>query len=141
MFNNSTIYDLIYTYNSGPIMIQPYLQYTRVNALPLFESGTAETFSGAILAKYTFNEHFSLPVRFEYIDSKAKGGDSPNLLYGAGSNAFSATITPTYVWKQFFARGEVSVVSASEITPGFAFGATGNNRSQVRGRFEFGVNF
>ncbi len=141
VFNNSTIYDIIYTYTNGPIFIQPYLQYTTVPALPLIGSGRAETFSGAVLARYTFNEHWSLPVRFEYIDSKAKDVNAPNLLYGAGSNAFSATITPTYVWKQFFARAELSVVSASGITPGSAFGLAGNDKSQVRGKFEFGVTF
>jgi hypothetical protein len=141
VFNNSTIYNIIYTYTNGPVFIQPYLQYTRVAALPLLGSGRAETYSGAMLARYTFNEHWSLPVRFEYIDSKAKDLNAPSLLYGAGSNAFSFTVTPTYVWKQFFARAEFSVVSASDITPGFAFGASGNDKSQVRGKFEFGVTF
>lgn len=141
VFNNSTIYDLIYTFNSGPVFIQPYIQYTTVPALPLLGTGEAETYSGAVLARYTFNEHWSLPVRFEYIDTKAKDASSPSLLYGAGSNAFSATVTPTYVWDQFFARAELSIVSASSITPGSAFGAFGNDRSQVRGRFEFGFNF
>lgn len=140
-FNNSTIYDIIYTYSNGPIFIQPYIQYTRIPALPLLQQGAAETYSGAVLARYTFNEHWSLPVRFEYIDSKAKGPNAANLLYGAGSNAFSATVTPTYVWDKFFVRAEGSVVTASGITPGSAFGIGGNNRSQVRGRLEFGVNF
>lgn len=141
VFNNSTIVNVIYTYSSGPVVITPYFQYTKINSLPLIGSGSAETWSGAILAKYTISENFSLPARVEYIDSKAKNASSPSLLYGPGSNAFSLTVTPTYTWKRFFARLEGSIVSASGITKGSAFGSTGNEKSQVRGRFEFGVMF
>ncbi len=141
IFNNSSIYDVIYTYSNGPIMIQPYFQYTSVPALPLFETGKTETYSGAVLAKYNFSEHFSLPVRFEYISTSAPSGNSPSVLLGPGSEAFSFTITPTYLWKQFFARPEFSVVAGSKVTPGYGFGADGNSTSQVRGRFEFGLVF
>lgn len=141
IYNNSTIYNIIYTYNNGPVFIQPYLQYTTVPALPLLGLTSAKTYSGAVLARYTFNEHWSLPVRFEYIDSTGSSANAANVLNGVGSNAFSATVTPTYVWDKFFVRAEGSVVAASGITPGSGFGPAGNNRSQVRGRLEFGVNF
>ncbi len=148
VYNNSTIYDLIYSFNSGPILIQPYIQYTKVNQLKVDDGeggviklGSTETWSGAILARYTFNEHFAIPVRFEYIDSSGQNFTSPSVLYGTESNAFSFTITPTYTWKRFFVRPEFSIVSASKIEPGFAFGDDGMAKSQVRGRLEFGFMF
>lgn len=148
VYNNSTIYDLIYSFNSGPVLIQPYFQYTRVNRLRIddgtggsFRLGRTETLSGAILARYTFNEHFAVPVRFEYIDSRGDDATSPSVLYGTESNAFSFAITPTYTYKRFFARPEFSVVSVSKLTPGFGFSDDGNARSQVRGRLEVGFIF
>ncbi|KPF73846.1 hypothetical protein IP88_08420 [alpha proteobacterium AAP81b] len=139
--NNSTIVDVIYSYSSGKFLIQPYFQYTSVPALPLIGTDGAESWSGAVLARYNFSDSFSLPVRFEYIDTKAKGPNAASLINGPGANAFSFTITPTYKWKQFFVRPEFSVVSASDVTPGLGFGRDGLAKSQVRGRLEFGVIF
>lgn len=77
----------------------------------------------------------------EYFSSNAHGPSPDNFLYGPGSKAWSVTVTPTYVWNRFFIRPELSVVVASHITPGIAFGADGNARSQWRGRLEAGVMF
>ena len=142
VLNNSSIYNIIYTYTKGPVMIQPYFQYTHIPTLPGIGTGTADTYSGAILARYNVSEHFSLPVRFEYIDSTGSfARNSPSLLYGPGSNAFSFTITPTFTYKVFFARAEFNIVKASSITPGFGFGSSGNERSQTRGLIEIGAVF
>ncbi|WP_310497364.1 outer membrane beta-barrel protein [Sandarakinorhabdus sp.] len=140
--NNSFIANVIYTYTSGPLLLQPYFQYTKIPSLAFLGTTKTETWSGALLARYTISENFSLPVRFEYVDSTgsaAQGSASP--LYGAGSNAFTFTITPTYTFSRFFIRPEFSVVKASKITLGSAFGSDGRATSQVRGRLEFGVMF
>ena len=50
-------------------------------------------------------------------------------------------MTPTYQYKIFFARAELSYVSASHTTAGAAFGRLGNDRSQTRGVIEAGVLF
>ncbi len=141
IYNNSSIYNIIYTYTSGPVMIQPYFQYTHIPSLPLLGTGTADTYSGALLARYNFTPNFSIPVRFEYIDTKGKQANSPNLLYGVGSNAFTFSITPTFTYKALFARAEFNVVKASHTTTGSAFGDFGNNRSQARGLAEIGFIF
>ena len=101
----------------------------------------SRNFAVGLLAKYKIDDHWSLPVRFEYIDSNRPAATAANFLYGPGSNAFTFTVTPTYTWDRFFIRPEFSYVGASSITPGAAFGAAGLNKQQVRGRMEMGVMF
>jgi hypothetical protein len=146
--NNETILNVIYTYNSAPWTITPYFQYTNVPAASSIGALTsASTYGGAILASYNFGEDsplsgFSLPIRFEYIASTGSTANgAPNLLYGAGSNAWSITITPTYQYKIYFARAEFSHVGTSNTTPGLVFGPSGTNTTQARGVFEVGVLF
>ena len=140
--NNSQMYNIIFTHNSGKWMIQPYVQYTHVPRIRQVGTTKADTYGGALLVKYAASEHFSIPARVEYIDSTGKRGSaSPNLLYGQGSNAFSLTITPTYTYKVFFARAEANYIHASDTDAGFAFDDTGNKRSQVRGLVEIGAVF
>ena len=64
--------------------------------------------------------------------------NAPNLLYGQGSAAWSATITPTYQYERVFIRAELSYVQALNISQGMAFGPTGNSSNQTRVMFETG---
>ena len=146
--NNETIFNLIYTYSSAPWAITPYFQFTHVPAqseIGAFSS--ASTISGAILANYSFGDDsflpgVSLPFRFEYISSTGSAANgAPNLLYGPGSNAWSITFTPTYQYKIFFARAEISHVGTNSTTPGLVFGPNGTNTTQTRGLLEVGVLF
>jgi hypothetical protein len=129
--NNSSIYNLIYTHTSGNWTISPYFQYTNSDLLH------TDSASGAILVTYAFNDFWKLSGRFEYVGSSGPA----NILYGAGSNAFSFTITPTWQYKRFFVRPELSYVSASSTTPGAALGQFGNDTDQFRGLLEAGVLF
>ena len=149
--NNEQIYDLIYTHTAGPWTFQPYLQYTKVPALPQFGAPMSASTSGAaLLMNYKFNSastppdrgfaSFNVPVRVEYISSTGSSTDgAPNLLYGPGSKAWSITVTPTYQYKVFFARGELAFVRALDITPGLGFGADGTDTSQTRALVELGL--
>lgn len=146
--NNSTLFTLVYTYNSAPWTITPYFQYTHVPAASSIGAFTsAATYGGAILANYSFPEDsllpgFSIPIRFEYISSTGSAASgTPNLLYGPGSNAWSITLTPTYQYKIYFARAEVSHVGANSTTSGLAFGPSGTNTTQTRFLFEAGILF
>jgi hypothetical protein len=146
--NNSTLFTLVYTYNSAPWTITPYFQYTHVPAASSIGAFTAAaTYGGAILANYSFPEEsflpgFSIPIRFEYISTTGNAANgAPNLLYGPGSNAWSITLTPTYQYKIFFARAEISHVGANSTTSGLAFGPNGTNTTQTRFLFETGVLF
>lgn len=139
--NNGQIYDIIYTYNSGPWTINPYVQYTHTpQDAGVGLADDASTLGAAVLAKYNFDQNWNLAGRLEYIDSNGSAA-GPNLLYGANSNAWSATITPTYQYKLFFGRAEASYVHAGNITGGSAFGIAGNDRAQARLLLETGVLF
>ncbi len=153
--NNEKLYNLIYTHTAGPWTFEPYLQYTSVPALPEFGFGapvSASTTGAALLMSYNFDSDStpagwrmagcSLPVRLESISSSGSAASgAPNLIYGAGSKAWSITVTPTYQNKIYFVRGELSYVGTKGTTPGLVFGPNGNDTSQSRTLFEFGLLF
>jgi hypothetical protein len=62
-------------------------------------------------------------------------------LYGPGSNAWSVTLTPTYQYKIFFVRGDLSYVGAGHTIAGFALGPHFTNTQQTRAMLETGVLF
>jgi hypothetical protein len=144
--NNGQIYNVIYTYNAAPIVITPYFQETNIPFNPdIGVLKSTQTLSGAILASYAITDMISVAGRAEYIgttgNENSPKGSAANLLYGVGSDAWSLTLTPTFQYKQFFFRGEVSYVQANSYAPGAVFGKKGNNNSQVRGLVETGVIF
>jgi hypothetical protein len=139
--NNSRIVGLIYSRSDGPWTINPYLQYTNVpenNSIGIADD--ASTLGAAMLARYAFDEHFSLAGRVEYIDSSGSDA-SPNLLYGPDSSAWSLTVTPTWQFDRFFVRPEASYVKAVDTTDGFALGSDLTSDSQTRLLVELGVIF
>ena len=150
--NDGSIYNVIYTFTHGPLVITPYFQYTSIptNTAVGVTQG-ASTKSGAILVSRAFKKGFSLAGRWEYIASTAgtifvgdpeDGENVPlNLLYGPGSSATSITVTPTFQYGGFFVRGEFSWVHAMDATPGAAFGLSGVSNSQPRGAVEIGFIF
>ncbi len=142
--NNSSIYNVIYTYSKGSWIIQPYYQYTNVptNAKIGVVKG-ASTNGFAILANHTFKKGFSLPVRWEYIASSGKKTDPDlvNLMFGPGSKGTSITVTPTFQYGGFFFRGDVSFVHAIDFTPGAVFGPLGTKENQTRVMGEIGFVF
>ena len=146
--NNETLFSLAYTYSSAPWTITPYFQFTHVpQASSIGAFSSASTIGGAILANYSLGDDsflpgVSLPVRFEYLGSTGTAAEgAPNLLYGPGSKAWSITFSPTYQYKIFFARAEISHVGTSSTTPGLVFGPNGTNTTQTRGMLEVGVLF
>jgi hypothetical protein len=141
--DNSWILNLIYTYMANPWTITPYLQYTQVpssDKLGLAHSG--QTYGAAILATYNLSPAWNLSGRIEYIDSVGSAAEgAPNLLYGAGSKAWSFTITPTWQYKVFFVRPEASFTTVNNAAPGLALGSDFNAKNQFRAMLEAGVLF
>jgi hypothetical protein len=137
--NNGTVWNLIWTHTDGPWVITPYLQYTTTPKFPAAGLlSSASTFGGAVLAKYSFNPMFNLAGRAEYISSS---GSQVSLLYGPKSNAWSLTLTPTWQFKTFFVRGEVSWTKLESMSPGAGFGTAGDKDSQTRAMVETGFLF
>jgi hypothetical protein len=141
--NNSSIYNIIYTYNNSPFLIVPYLQFSHVDKnLSLGIDKTTNSYAGAILASYAFTDTFSLAARGEYIGTDGSNTDgSANLLYGPGSKAYSLTLTPTVTFKKLYLRADASWVHLSSETRGDGFGTSGNATDQLRGLIEAGVLF
>jgi hypothetical protein len=141
--NNSVMYAAIYTYTKGNWIVQPYYQYSNVPTNPrVGVTHGASTNGGALLVSHTFKHGFSLAGRGEYIASTGSAAEnSVNLMYGPGSAAWSITITPTFQWQRFFARGDLSFVRALDFTPGAAFAPAGTNPNQLRGVMEVGFLF
>jgi hypothetical protein len=145
--NNSEIYDLIYNGTWGPWTLAPYFQYTYVPDNSALKSAgfthDASTAGFAVNAAYSFNDNWKLAARGEYVSSSGSlANGAPALLTGGpGANNWSITVTPSYQYKIFFARAEFSYVGLGSTTPGFAFGKSGTDTSQVRVMLETGVLF
>ncbi len=141
--NNSVMYELGYTYSKGNWIVQPYYQYTDVPTdLAVGVVKGASTQGGAVLLSRSPGHGFSLAGRGEYIGSSGSPSTgSQNLLYGPGSSAWSATVTPTYQRQRFFVRADASVVRATSFTLGDAFGKAGADSTQARGVLEVGLLF
>lgn len=141
--NNSMMYAAIYTYTKGRWIVQPYYQYSNVPTNPAVGVRRgASTNGGALLVSRTLKHGFSLAGRGEYLASTGSSAEgSVNLMYGPGSSAWSITLTPTFQYQRFFARGDLSFVRAIDIAPGAAFGPTGTNPKQPRGVMEVGFLF
>jgi hypothetical protein len=136
--NNQSIFNVIYTYISGPLTLSPYFQYAHIPALPALGTAATSDWGLALLAKYAFDSNFFLGARVEYTKengSVAQGSADP-LGYGVGASAWSMTLTPTYQYNIFFLRAEASYVHASH--PAFEGGIS---KSQFRGVAETGVLF
>ena len=148
--NNEQVYNLIYTYTKGSLVISPYYQYTVVKSDSIYSNfflspTGAHTNGGALLANYSFKHGFSLAVRPEYIKSSGSPttGEANLLGYGSGTGAFSFTVTPTWVKDAFFLRGDISIVHISNFVAGSSvgFGIGGTNTNQARGAIEAGFTF
>ena len=150
--NNSQISNLIYQYTSDRWSVKPYFQYTFIPSNPnIGLYGNSGTVGYAVLTTYHVdpltngiapNRHISIPMRLEY-QSSFGNSLNPNLpagpMYGPGSSAWSATITPTIQSGRTFARVELSFVKTFNPLAGSAFGATGTSNTQVRGMLEVGL--
>ena len=141
--NNGSMYAVIYTYTKGSWIVQPYFQFSDVPTnLKIGITKGAGTRGGALLVSHTFKHGFSLAGRGEYITSTGSVADQAvNLMYGPGSAAWSATLTPTFQHGGFFVRGDLSWVRANSFTLGDAFGPTGMNPNQPRAVAEIGFIF
>jgi hypothetical protein len=140
--NNGDIFNLIYAYTAAPWTVMAHFQLTDVPNSAFFGVKGASTYGGMFMANLSLSDSLNLAGRWEYIASSGslKNGNV-SLLYGPGSDAFSFTLTPTYQLGIGFIRADASVVKGFSVTPGFAFGRLGLERTQGRFVVEAGVVF
>jgi len=142
--NNGGIYNLIYTYTKGPLMLSPYLQYSTVPADGRIGIGhAASLYGGAVLASYAVSPAFTLGARIEAeLSTGASGAQNPtNLLYGPDSGATSLTVTPTYTHGRWFVRLDLSALAILNVRHGDGLGRDGDSPSQLRSFLEAGYVF
>lgn len=136
--NNSGILNLIYTHTKGPLMLSPYLQYSQVPRQTAIGIAHAASLRGAaVLASYALTPAFTLAGRLEY---EAASGRT-DLLYGPGSRAGSATVSPTYTLGHWFIRGDLAAVGIGHMGQDEGFGTAGRERWQLRMLLEGGYLF
>ena len=123
------IYDLMYTYNSAPWTVGPYVQYQTAN------QGGGDEWGVGLLASYQFTPEWSLNGRVEY---ETSSNSSFLLPFGPGSDAWSFTVTPTWQKGIFYIRGEASYASLGSNTVGY--GTAFNKNDQFRVMLETGIS-
>jgi hypothetical protein len=147
--DESQLYGVTYTYNSGPWVIEPYVQYmVTPKALYLGVAKSFTNYGASLLADYSLTKTVSIAGRVEYLGVGGHPGEGDNVAASLltdlpiDSHAWSLTVTPTYQSGGFFARAELSYVMAT--TPanygGFS-GSTFANTTQLRGMLETGFMF
>ena len=138
--NNGSIYNVLWTHTEDKWVFNPYFQYTHVDAMPGYGwSHSGSTWGGAALFKFVITPEWSIGERFEYVKQTGTRHDplAPILLYGPGSDAFTATLSPTYQKGIFFVRADGAYIHAS--IP--IFGPSISDHSQFRFTGEAGVLF
>ena len=131
---NEDVYNLMYTHTMGPWVFNPYFQYTTTPTIASAGIQGFDTYGVGLLGNYVFDSKstlagVSLPVRFEYQHASNASFDPKDV--------YTITFTPTYQYKVFFVRGEVSYVSSSTAI----FGSNFADKTQTRGMVETGVVF
>jgi hypothetical protein len=150
---NETIYNIMYTHTAGQWLFNPYLQYTKTPSSSFFGYKGVDSWGAALLVNYAFDSKsklsgLSIPFRVEYLSSQGSSSSAaqPAILFAPGAKTWSFTVTPTYQYKQYFVRAEVSYVTASNIDPyafflGTAYGVSGDKKDQTKALIETGVMF
>jgi hypothetical protein len=143
---NKSEYNLMVTYGIGKLQLLPYLlQVDSPRSTSLGYTARESAFGGAILAKYALNPQWSLAARYECVANRSTSGDTSlnaDLLgFGPGSKAITWTLTPTYRFGNYFARGEATRVNVIDAARGVAFGPRGMLQNQNRLFFEVGIQY
>lgn len=134
--SNGEIFNVLYTWNAAPWLINPYVQYQRVDANAALGLAEGDAWGIGLLASYKVSPAFSVAGRVEY---ETSSGSDSLLIYGPGSKAWSATVTPIWQHDLLFVRGDLSYVGLGDQT--FGFGKSFTKDSQVRAMIEAGIVF
>jgi hypothetical protein len=143
---NKRLYNFMYTASKGRWTLQPYVLLVNSPQSSALAYVSSESAYGAVFATtYTMNQNWSIAARVEDIANQSTTSDRSSnadlVGYGAGSGAWTFTLTPTFRRKQLLLRADLLQVSARSVGPGLGFGTAGRERSQFRFGVESGLQF
>jgi hypothetical protein len=140
---SNQIYNLIYTYNAAPFVLNPYVQYQKYDTS--IAGVHSENYGVGVLASYQFTPTWSLAGRVEYETISGFKIFGAELGFGAKKEGYSFTVTPTWQKGIFFIRGEGSYTNVEpydDLEGGpTGFGRSGTKDDQFRALLETGVIF
>ena len=146
-FANSNMGGAYYSYTMGNLNLVPEAQYQY--AKPNHRVGITKTsynFGAALFADYTFGTSpYSVGAWGEYWTSKTSSQDNLNWFIGPDSAGFGASVTPTWQYKDLFARADAGYLYLTRRTDGsgdkYGYGAGDHHRGVFTGLLEAGVLF
>jgi hypothetical protein len=117
LYNNSSLYGGWVTYTAGNFTVTPEVQYVYTSPIRKYApdvsiTKSAANFTSAIFADYGFGASpYSLGGFVEYASetsAHADGGAGDFFGYGPETSLWGAAITPTWQYKQLFARTDLA---------------------------------
>jgi hypothetical protein len=155
LYNNSTMIGAYYTYTNGNFTMTPEVQYQRTGAVNKYAGAgyqigaPVSNIGAALFGDYQFgsNGPWSIGAFAEYAsESYSKtatySGVTPDYFgFGAGSHLYGLSITPTWQYKDIFARADVGYIHVQPGSGGSAFGTNGFAKNQITGVLEAGLLF
>ncbi len=115
LYNNSALYGGWVTYSAGNFTITPEIQYVYTDKLLRYTPAitkTAANFTSGIFADYGFGTSpYSLGAFVEYASetsAHADGATADFFGYGPETSLWGGALTPTWQYKQLFARTDLA---------------------------------
>jgi hypothetical protein len=155
LYDNSTMFGAWYTYTNGNFSLTPEIQYQYNRAQSKYAGsgyqigGPVSNIGLALFGDYQFgsNGPWSIGAFAEYAsESYKKGatyaGVSPDYFgFGPGSDLAGFSVTPTWQYKDIFARADLGYIHVNAGSDGTAFGTNGVQKNQFTGILEGGLLF
>ncbi len=155
LYNNSKMIGGYYTYTNGNFTMTPEVQYQRTGTINKYADagyqlgGPVSNIGLALFGDYQFgsNGPWSIGAFAEYASESYKKsaiyqGVSPDYFgFGPGSHLEGLSVTPTWQYKDIFARADLGYIHVTPGGGGTAFGANGFQKNQITGVLEAGLLF
>ena len=139
---NSQMIGAFYSYTMGNLNLVPEVQYVvakQNQSLGLFKQSS--NFGAAVFADYTFGTSpYSLGAWIEYANSNGRD----TWFIGPGSQAVGISVTPTWQYKDLFARadaGGMYLLQNKFDGTSYGYGSNGNGKAMFTGTLEAGLLF
>ncbi|MGC9270321.1 outer membrane beta-barrel protein [Acidiphilium sp.] len=119
LYNNSSLYGGWVTYAANNFTVTPEIQYEYTNAIRRYQpaellAGSAANFTSAVFADYGFAKTpYSLGGFLEYAaetPAHRDGAAGDYFGYGPGTTLWGAAVTPTWQYKNLFARTDFAFI-------------------------------